>query len=167
MPISPYGYHKLMSERICEEFHRFFGLKPVHCVFFQPMVKGLKKQLFWDLFQKAKNNSEINLFGTGNESRDYIYIGDLLQAVLLVALNAKCEGQAINVANGEEISIKECVKVFYNLFEPKINYRFSGQVRQGDPNNWAADISILKDLGYKQKYSLQDGLMNYYKWLTA
>ena len=165
-PISPYGYHKLMSERICEEYHRFFGLHTCSLRIFSAYGEGLRKQLFWDLFQKTKNNEKIILFGTGNESRDFIYIGDLVQAILNVALYAKYKGQSINVANGEEISIKDCVREFYDLFERPINYRFSGQVRKGDPNNWVADISLLKDLGYKQKYSLKDGLKNYYKWLT-
>jgi len=166
-PISPYGYHKLMSERICEEYHRFFGLHSCSLRIFSAYGEGLKKQLFWDLFHKTQNNDQIKLFGSGSESRDFIYICDLVQAILKIALNAECTGQSINVANGEEISIKDCVKEFYDLFEQPLTYQFSGQIRKGDPNNWAADISLLKDLGYKQKYSLREGLENYYKWIIS
>ncbi len=167
LPISPYGYHKLMSERICEEFHRFFGLKTCSLRIFSAYGEGLRKQLFWDLHHKAIHQNKIELFGSGNESRDFIYIHDLIQAILVVAHKAKCEGQSINVANGEEIFIKDCVKTFYDLFEKSVEYEFSQQVKKGDPNNWVADISILKSLGYKQKYSLEEGLENYYKWLRS
>ncbi|MBN1185293.1 MAG: NAD-dependent epimerase/dehydratase family protein [Bacteroidales bacterium] len=166
-PISPYGYHKLMSERICEEFHRFFGLNTCSLRIFSAYGEGLRKQLFWDLFQKAKQNDEITLYGTGHESRDFIYIDDLIQAIMAAAINTKCAGQSINVANGREVYIKDCVEIFYGLFEKPVNFQFSQQVKKGDPNNWVADISTLKDLGYKQKYSLEEGLKNYYRWIRS
>jgi len=166
-PISPYGYHKLMSERICEEFHRFFGLHTCSLRIFSAFGEGLRKQLYWDLYHKVKQDSEIRLFGTGNESRDFIYIDDLIQAILAVATSAKLEGQAINVANGKEIYIKDCAKIYYDLFDEPINYQFSQQEKKGDPNNWVADISILSELGYEQKYTLEDGLRNYIKWIKS
>lgn len=166
-PISPYGYHKLMSERICEEFHRFFGLQTCSLRIFSAYGEGLRKQLFWDLYHKVKQEDEIELYGTGLESRDFIYIDDLIQAILVVAMKADCTGQSINVANGKEVYIKDCVKLFYDLFEEPVNFKFSQQTKKGDPNNWVADISILKGLGYQQKYSLEEGLKNYYRWLIS
>lgn len=165
-PVSPYGLHKLMSEEICHEFFRFFGIGTCSLRIFSAYGEGLKKQLFWDLFQKTKSRQEIVLFGTGKESRDFIYIDDLAQAIDRVAANAKFEGQAINVANGEEVFIQDCVKCFYDLFGHPVAYRFSGQGRAGDPNNWKADITALKQLGYERKYSLTDGLKKYYKWIV-
>jgi len=166
-PISPYGYHKLMSESICEEYYRFFGIQTCSLRIFSAYGEGLKKQLFWDLYHKALDKDKIELFGTGNESRDFIYIRDLSQAIFVVARHAKCEGQSINIANGKEVFIKDCVKLFYGLFEETLNYRFSGQEKKGDPNNWVANISLLKDLGYKQKFSLGEGLANYFRWITS
>jgi len=166
-PISPYGYHKLMSEQICEEFHRFFGLQTCSLRIFSAYGEGLKKQLFWDLYHKSLKNEKIILFGTGNESRDFIYISDLIQAILTVALNADFVGQSLNVANGEEIYIKDCAKIYFEIFDEPVKYEFSGHGKKGDPNNWVADISSLKDLGYRQKYNLRDGLKNYYKWIKS
>lgn len=166
-PISPYGYHKLMSERICEEFHRFFGLKTCSLRIFSAFGEGLKKQLFWDLYHKSKQGGVIKLFGSGNESRDFIYIHDLIQAIMVIAEKADFKGESINTANGEEIRIKDCVKTFYDLFEEPIRFEFSQQDRKGYPNNWVADISTLKSIGYKQKYSLEDGLGNYIKWIRS
>jgi len=165
-PLSPYGYHKMMSERICEEFNRFFGLNTCSLRIFSAYGEGLKKQLFWDLFQKSRANGLVNLYGTGRESRDFIYIGDLVRAIELVALHAVFEGEVINVANGEEVRIDRCVEAFYSLFEHPVNYAFSGKHREGDPDNWVADIRKLKALGYTRTYSFEEGLTNYYRWVT-
>jgi UDP-glucose 4-epimerase len=165
-PVSPYGLHKLMSEQICHEFFRFFGVSTCSLRIFSAYGEGLKKQLFWDLFQKTKPRQEIILYGTGKESRDFIYIDDLIQAIHAVAENAEFQGQVINVANGEEVFIQDCVACFYALFDRPIEYRFSGQGRAGDPNNWVADVTMLKQLGYERKYSLTEGLKKYYKWIV-
>ena len=164
-PLSPYGIHKLQSEQICKEFYKFFNIPTCSLRIFSAYGEGLNKQLFWDLYKKSKSNENINLFGTGKESRDFIYISDLINAIELISINGAFKGDTINIANGEEIYIEDCVTEFYNLFDKKINFKFSGENRLGDPNNWIADISILKRLGYKRKYSLKEGLQNYYRWL--
>ena len=166
-PVSPYGIHKLMSEQICDEYHRFFNISTCSLRIFSAYGEGLKKQLFWDLYQKAKTNKEIVLYGTGKESRDFIYIKDLLQAIYVVAKNADFNGQVINVANGEEVFIEDCVRIFYEFFYKKIEYKFSGEGRKGDPNNWVSDSSELQKLGYKRQFSLTEGLYNFYQWIRT
>lgn len=165
LPLSPYGIHKLQSEQICSEFFRFFGIATCSLRIFSAYGEGLKKQLFWDLYRKTKDQKKINLFGNGKESRDFIYILDLLDAIELVANKADFHGEAINIANGEEVFIEDCVASFYNNFDQTIDYCFSGEGRAGDPNNWIADISMLKSLGYERKFNLEKGLENYYKWI--
>jgi UDP-glucose 4-epimerase len=166
-PVSPYGFHKRMSELVCEEFFRFFGIATCSLRIFSAYGEGLKKQLFWDLFQKTKSTESISLFGTGKESRDFIYIDDLVQAIYLVAQHFDFKGQAINIANGREEFIEDCVKTFYDFFDKPVQYKFMGQGRAGDPNNWVADISMLKQLGYKQQHHLAAGLKKYYGWIKA
>lgn len=166
LPISPYGFHKLMSEQIGEEFFRFFHIPTCSLRIFSVYGEGLKKQLFWDLFSKTRFREKIVLFGTGLESRDFIYIEDLAQAIQLVAEKGQFNGEVINIGNGEEIFIKDCVNIFYHLFDGKIAYQFSGEVRSGDPNNWVANIDKLKRLGYKKKFTLEEGLTRYHQWIT-
>ena len=166
-PLSPYGFHKQASEKICEEFFRFFGIATCSLRIFSAYGEGLKKQLFWDLFQKTKSASPVSLFGTGKESRDFIYIQDLVQAIDLITQYVDFKGQAINIANGEEVFIEDCVKTFYGYFDEPVKYHFVGQVREGDPNNWVADISTLQQLGYHQQHRLADGLKKYYEWIKA
>lgn len=163
-PLSPYGYHKMFSEQVCEEFYRFFDLKTCSLRIFSAYGEGLRKQLFWDLYQKAKKNEKVSLFGSGRESRDFIYINDLVQAIEVVAENAAFTGDVINVANGEEVHIEDCVHTFYSMFDERVDYEFTGKTREGDPDNWVADVRKLQDLGYSRKYTLEEGLKNYYQW---
>jgi UDP-glucose 4-epimerase len=165
-PLSPYGIHKMQSEQICNEFYSFFNIKTCSLRIFSAYGEGLKKQLFWDLYTKTKGQQNITLFGTGRESRDFIYILDLLNAIEIVSIKGDFEGEVINIANGEEVFIEDCVTKFYNNFDNLVNFQFSGEGRPGDPNNWIADISTLKSLGYERKYSLEEGLQNYYKWIV-
>lgn len=164
-PISPYGSHKVQAELICKEFYTYFNIQTCMLRIFSAYGEGLKKQLFWDLYQKTKTNKEIVLFGTGKESRDFIYVHDLVTVIDLVIQNANFMGEAINVANGYEVTIQETATVFYNNFNEKINFSFSDEVRKGDPNNWLADISTLKSYGYQPKFNLEQGLNNVYKWI--
>lgn len=166
-PLSPYGWHKYQAELLCQEYFQIFGVKSIALRIFSAYGRGLNKQLFWDIYQRSKNQTFVSLFGTGNESRDFIHIKDLLKVIHLVATKADFQAQVINVANGQEITIKEAVKAFFESFNPEINYQFSGQVKQGDPTNWCADITVLKNLGYSQSVSFQEGIKDYTKWLQA
>jgi UDP-glucose 4-epimerase len=169
MPLSPYGWHKLYSEQVCKEFHDYFGLHTISLRIFSAYGEGLKKQLFWDLYQKviATEDKTISLFGSGLESRDFIYIKDLMRAIECVMLRASFDGGVINTASGREVLIKDAVTLFLKLFEPGLKIIFSGASKKGDPLNWCADISKLQLLGFKEISGLQEGLQNYYKWLPG
>jgi UDP-glucose 4-epimerase len=164
--ISPYGIHKLQAEQICKEFYEFYGIKTCSLRIFSAYGDGLKKQLFWDLYIKAKSGTPYTLYGTGNESRDFIYIGDLVKVIELVARFSRFEADTINVANGKEILIKDAVSTFFKFFKTKIDYSFSGEERKGDPVNWVADISKIKALGYNTSFDLESGLEQYLKWIS-
>lgn len=165
-PMSPYGQHKWMSEQICQEFHNYFNLKTCSLRVFSAFGEGLTKQIFWDVAQKAIYNDIIKLYGTGKESRDFIYIKDLAFAVDCIIDKADFGGEAFNIANGEEISILSAVNEFLGNFGSSKTISFGGQVREGDPLNWVADISLLKSYGYFSKYTFSTGLKNYYQWLV-
>lgn len=164
-PVSPYGYHKWHSELICQEMHDIFNLRTCSLRIFSAFGEGLHKQLFWDLFHKLQNQQSIKLFGTGQESRDFIHIADIIQTVELVIKKANFKNDIINVANGQEVFIENAVATFFYLFGTKKTYTFNGNKRIGDPINWVADITELKKLGYQQKTSFQQGITKYIKWL--
>jgi len=165
LPVSPYGMHKLYSEKICSEFNRFFNLKTISLRIFSAFGEGLHKQLFWDVYQKSIKGNTIELFGTGDESRDFIYVKDLVVLIENVACNASFDGSAINAASGQETRIKDAVLTFMSLWNPKIEVRFSGVERKGDPSRWVADVTLSEKLGFSNQYSLEEGLANYISWL--
>jgi UDP-glucose 4-epimerase len=164
-PLSPYGWHKLQSELVCREYHEVFGLSTSSARIFSAYGPGLKKQLFWDWYQKVATTSHITVFGTGNESRDFIYIGDLVTAINCIVNKNDFTGNVINVANGSEIFIKDAIEVFRKAIGASFTYNFNNQVRKGDPLNWQADVKRLLSFGYRQQVSLEDGLNRYIQWL--
>jgi dTDP-glucose 4,6-dehydratase/UDP-glucose 4-epimerase len=166
-PLSPYGFHKLQSEFLLKEYHRFFNIATCNLRIFSAYGPGLRKQLFWDLFQKSKQQENIKLFGTGEESRDFIYIDDLLEALQYIINQAPFDGESYNIASGKEIKIKEVAETFFTKLNPNLRYQFSGEQKIGDPDNWVADISKLKALGFKPKHSLSSGLEETVQWITS
>lgn len=165
-PVSPYGIHKQMAEMICGEFYRYWGVRTACIRIFSAYGPGLKKQLLWDLAQKAKSdNSQINLFGTGRETRDFIYISDLVALIDCVIKGASFEADVINAANGKQIEIKYIAENMMEALGCDKPIAFSGSNRKGDPLNWEADIEKVKELGYEQKISIKEGIKNYVEWL--
>jgi UDP-glucose 4-epimerase len=165
-PLSPYGFHKFQAELICKEFTELFGIPTCSLRIFSVYGPGLKRQIFWDLFKKVEKGVPFSLYGTGNESRDFIYISDLARAIDLVVKYSDFNADVLNVANGEEILIKDAVSTFIKLFRSNVTYSFSGESRKGDPVNWKADINRLKSMGYNSLVNLETGLQLYIEWIT-
>jgi len=165
-PVSPYGKHKLQSEEICREFYNDFGIQTCTLRIFSAYGPRLKKQLFWDLYQRSRKSHSLELFGTGRESRDFIFISDIIEALRVVIDNASFCGEAINVASGEESYIEDAARIFLDKIGWNGQLSFSGENRAGDPINWKADITRLKAFGFSPKVTMNDGLMEYAKWLN-
>jgi dTDP-glucose 4,6-dehydratase/UDP-glucose 4-epimerase len=164
-PISPYGWHKRQSEILCREYSQLYGLKTCSMRVFSAYGPGLNKQLFWDLYQKTRKGKSIELLGTGDESRDYIFVKDLVRASEAIATKGLLEGEVINVANGIETKIREAASSFIKALGWDGEIRFTGSKRKGDPENWCADISKIKEMGFNSEFSLYTGLKAYGRWL--
>jgi len=163
IPISPYGVHKRITEVLLENYYKSFNIPTCSLRLFSAYGNGQRKLLLWDLFKKFSEGNSIELFGTGNESRDYIHIDDICQQLELVLENANFKGEAYNIANGEEVFVKDVAGLFSNCFQNK-KFEFNGLVREGDPLNWKADISVMKDWGYKQTVPIEIGVNRYIQW---
>ncbi|HET6244683.1 MAG: SDR family oxidoreductase [Bacteroidetes bacterium] len=164
-PVSIYGNHKFMSEMICRQFYDYFKIQTCSLRIFSAYGPGLQKQLFWDMYQKTIKSKSINLFGTGNETRDFIYIKDLVKAIELIVSEKKFKYREINIANGTEVSIRQAAEIFYSLYDPSIKFEFSGEEKPGDPKNWKANIAVLKSFDYKTEYGIEEGIAEYVEWL--
>jgi UDP-glucose 4-epimerase len=166
-PLSPYGYHKMLSEHILLEYHKFFGINTCSLRVFSAYGPGLKKQLFWDLFLKLKSNNKVKLSGTGLESRDFIYIEDLVNAINIIINSQNFKGELINVSSGIETRIIDIVSVFQNHFGTDYIFEFDGNERKGDPKNWLADITKLKNMGFSHSVDIDLGIRKTIDWLNV
>lgn len=164
-PLSPYGFHKLQSELLLTEYHNFFGLQTCSLRVFSAYGPRLKKQLFWDLYQKSLQSDVISLFGTGSETRDFIYIDDLLHILDLVIQNSSFQGSIYNVASAVETTIAEAAQIFIGAFSPEKKLEFTGEVKEGDPIHWLADMEFLSSKGFNPQFDLHLGLKKYAEWL--
>lgn len=165
-PISPYGIHKLQAEQICKMYFDIYKVPTCSLRIFSAYGNGLKKQLFWDVFKKASKGNVLDMFGTGDETRDFIHIDDVVRAIQITASHAGFTGEIVNIANGQEVKIKDAVETFLSFFKEQKSARFNSLVKEGDPLNWQADISNLQTMGYAPSVSLQKGLENYYLWVN-
>ena len=161
--ISPYGSNKILSEQLCLGYFNYFNIPTVSLRIFSAYGPGLKKQIFWEWYKKSKKNTITLLNGNGNESRDYIYIDDLVRVIDLVIKFSSFEGNCINIANGEEIFINEIAQFYFNYLNKR--YSFSGNNYSFNPTNWKADISVIKGWGYKKSVSIENGLQKYIEWV--
>lgn len=164
-PVSPYGLHKKMAEDICSEFSKYFKIKTCSLRIFSAYGNGLRKQLFWDLYKKSKGSNKVELYGNGLESRDFVYVEDISNALDVIIKRADFISEPYNLATGREIRIRDAVENFYNILGWDGEVIFTGTHREGDPDNWCADIGKILSLGFEPVFGLSEGLSKYIEWL--
>ena len=163
-PISPYALHKQICENICWYFIKNYNMNIKIARIFSVYGNGLQKQIFWDMYCKAIKTGKLELYGTGNESRDYIHVTDVAKAIYLIMCYAPQNEVIYNIANGEEVTIASVAQIFAEDMELEGKVYFNGERREGDPINWCANISKLEKLGYKKTVNIKDGIKMYVKW---
>lgn len=164
-PISPYGWHKYYSEKVCEEFSRLYAIKTCSLRLFSVFGPGQRKLLLWDIYKKIRENSTVTLYGSGNESRDFLYIDDLILAIDIIISKSEKKGEVYNVASGKETKIVDIAGIFIRQFGIDSKIIFNNEVKIGDPQNWRADISKIKKLGFNPDIDLNLGVKKYAIWL--
>ena len=98
---------------------------------------------------------------------DWIYIDDFLNGLLLVAENAgKLQGQTVNIGTGKQFSNLDVIKTLEEI-HGKIEYNTSERLRSYDSGYWVADNTKLKSLGWKQQYTLYQGLKKTYDFIKG
>lgn len=167
-PLSPYGWHKLMAEQLCKEYHTLYNMPIAVARLFSVYGPGLKKQLFWDIYNKMQvAEDRIPMWGTGKESRDFIFISDVVHAIELILRKSPMEADVYNVASGEETTIEFAAQQLVNGWNPLLKLDFNRQVREGDPLNWRGDINKLLDLGFRATVGLEQGIQKLTQWLKS
>lgn len=164
-PISPYGYNKMLSEEICKMFINLYNLDISIARIFSVFGIGFKRQVVWDLINKSIDG-QLSVYGTGKESRDFIYIDDLINCLDILS-ETKGGDVVYNVAAGQETTIEYITEIIDKCSGKKLNWQFSMEKRKGDPNNWCADISRIKKLGYTQDDSFEKRIAQIYNWVVS
>ncbi len=164
-PLSPYGWHKRLSEQVCGEFSQLFNLPTAIARIFSAYGPGLRKQVVWDLCEKFASRKEVFLQGKGTESRDFIYVSDIARGLLTIAEKGQMGGNLYNLAGGEEVPIRlvaEKVRAELNLED--VPFDFSGKLPPGTPSRWQADVTAMKALGFSPEVPFSTGIFEFVDW---
>jgi len=162
-PISPYGFHKAACELLAREYAQCFALNVLVCRFFSVFGSAQRRLLVWELYQQLAGPEQIAwLSGTGEETRDFIYIDDLADALLQLIEKfeqTKRNYLVVNVASGVETSVLHLAETLRDLVGRGKEIHCRGQQRRNDPLRWRADISLLESLlpSWRSR-ELKDGL---------
>ena len=167
LPISPYGFHKLQSEQLCLEFTQIYSQPTASLRIFSAYGAGLRRQVMWDICQKAISQKALILQGTGTESRDFIHALDIARALNVVVKSAPMEGEVYNLSTGREVKISELATMVLNSLEANFLPQFDGVMPLGNPLNWQADISKLKSIGFTPTVELERGVNTFVNWCLA
>src|SRR3990170_3949963 len=164
-PISFYGLSKIAGEEECLFHYRTYNLPVVMFRIFNvygPRGHGVTADFLHNL---KKNPNELRILGTSYQSRDFIYISDVVDAFVVSAQSKKAIGQVYNLGSGTNISVRKLADIMIELLGLKGTTRVSctgGEAWAGDLKMNYADISkIQKDLNWKPKVQLVDGLRTF------
>ena len=164
-PVSPYGYHKKIAEDLCESYSKEFDLNITIVRIFSLYGNGLKKQLLWDACEKISNSSnEVIFWGTGNETRDFIHINDVLSLFDSV-LRINNKFIIINGGTGIKYTVQSVVEMIRDIINSHIKISFNNQTNKGNPLYYLADTNKLERHGFKAKKNLKQEIKNYIKWV--
>jgi len=167
VPKTPYAVAKYAIENYLRVYQEIYGLNYLIFRFFN--VYGPKQYiesgaLIPNVLKKIINGEEVTLTGDGSSTRDFIYVGDVVDALIKAANEEKIKNEIVNLGTGVETSIKEIVTICGKVtgIEPKIKYVPS---RPGEISNFRADMSKFKKIfGYVPKIGAEEGIIKTYEW---
>ncbi|HEX8651825.1 MAG TPA: SDR family oxidoreductase [Pyrinomonadaceae bacterium] len=169
-PLSPYAVAKLVGEYYCQVFTRAYQLETVSLRYFN--VFGPRQDpssqysgVISRFISALMSNNQPVVFGDGEQSRDFTYIANVLDANQRAAEAPGAVGQVINVANGERITLNELLEVLKKITgrtDVQAEYR---ETRAGDVRHSLADITQARELlGYEPSVGLEEGLRATIDW---
>ena len=158
---SPYALSKQTGAELCQLYYRLYGLETVSLRYFNVFGPGQNPHSAYaaviaKFMQLARQNQPLRIDWDGQQSRDFVYVGDVVQANLLAALKAQ-PGQIYNVASGKTYSLLQLADIIEKISGRKLQ-RVFGPKRAGDVKLSAADISKFAAQGFQPRVSLEEGL---------
>lgn len=170
-PTSVYGITKQVQEQLVMCVCPTIGIAPV--AFRYQNVYGPGQSLsnpytgILSIFStRIKNGNDINIFEDGLESRDFVYIEDVVDATILGLEKTEANGHAFNVGTGIATDVLTVANTLIEKYGIKVNVMVSGNYRLGDIRHNYADITKAKELlGFMPKWSFSDGIGEFAKWV--
>jgi len=166
-PISPYGITKLGCEHLARAYASAFGLDAVVLRYFTVYGPRQRPDMFFRRVCEALlDGGTFEIFGTGEQSRSFTYVGDTVTATML-AMEQADRGALFNVGGGEEATMLEAIALLERLSGLTLDVRHVGTAK-GDVSRTSADVSrIGTALGWRPETSLEDGLARMWSWASA
>jgi len=167
-PISPYAVAKLASERYCFAYARTYGLRTCSLRLFSVYGPRQRKQVVFDLIRKLHaSEDEIEVYGDGTQERDFSHSANIVDAFQLAAARAPFQGEAINVAGDQIVTIRALVAQLGALMGKTSRVRYTGHRRPGDSQRWIADTTVLRSMGFTPRVQLAAGLRDTIDWYVS
>ena len=172
-PISFYGIDKVAAENYYSVYNKTYGIKTVCFRITNPygprgqMKSGSFNIVNW-FIRKALNNEAITIYGNGEQLRDYIYIEDLVDGLLIITSKKKAIGEIFNIGSGKAFKFKDMARLIVQIAgQGSIEYRdYPATYKILETSNFVADVRKRKKLGWNATTSRVDGIKRtiaYYK----
>jgi nucleoside-diphosphate-sugar epimerase len=164
---SPYGVSKLAAEKMIFAFSGLYGFDAVALRYFN--VYGINQRFdFYGnvipiFLNQINQNKPVNIYGDGNQTRDFLNVKDVVKANIQAALKPNFNG-FYNLGSGESISINQLVDILEKIYDKKIIRNYLPK-RIGDVMHCKANINkIKKGLNFTPNNDIMSGLIDYVKW---
>jgi nucleoside-diphosphate-sugar epimerase len=169
LPISPYALSKRVGEMYCQLFSQLYGLSTVCLRYFN--IFGPRQDPFSqyasvipNFIGKMLKEEKPSVFGDGEQSRDFLYVSNVVEANILASRASEVSGEVFNIAGGEKTTVNSLVKELNEMLGKEIKPAYDDP-RSGDIKHSYADISkARKMLKYEPTVSFSEGLNKTVRW---
>lgn len=169
-PISPYGASKLSGEAYCSAYFQTFGVETVVLRFgnvYGPLSRQ-KNSVVAKFIKRIMEDKPLEIYGDGKQTRDFIYIDDIVQAIRFSSTVDRIGGETFQVATNMETSVEnltEKLLSIIDIFGLKSVNKIYTETRRGDMKRNFSDTSkAQKHLGWHSEFELSDGLKRTFEW---
>jgi UDP-glucose 4-epimerase len=166
-PISPYGVSKLAGEKYCYAYWHEHALDVVTVRIFNTYGPRQTRYVMFDLLAKLRGcPKRLEVLGEGDQVRDYCYVSDTVEGLVMAAQKGVA-GSVLNVASGEPVVIRDLVGQLLRTtgLDGTTEVCYTGHTWRGDIPKLLGDATKLRQLGFKPRVSLEEGLRHLNDWV--
>ncbi len=170
-PLSPYAVGKLVGEYYCSVFSNVYGLETIALRYFNVFgpnqdPKSQYAAAIPAFVTSILKNQPPTIYGDGEQSRDFTFIDNVVEANLLAARAPKTSGQVVNIACGEAVTVNQIIGMINKSLGKNVKPNYVPE-RPGDVKHSLADISAAtKLIGFKPVVSFEQGLKTAIEWYS-